>query len=341
MSAECNQQGEYPRFDISSIETLLVVENVHSSNAKNRRLALDELQTSPYASKVVHMRTAGSVEARAEHLIETLDEGDALITLGGEGTVNECASVLSEHFSGKFIPFLPLHGGNGNDGPLILNGRFDRQSPSQILRNASVVPIHPLEGAVTDETGSKRKWALLYAGIGGTARAAWELNQLEYRGQPGYDNSFIRRLLEARQAQRVLPSIETFRAERGNVSQHLVDITAVNGPRMAKYLRWPVALQSREVLLSELESSNYPSLARWMGQNALAYYTDRTPPTTATLPFGAAATYNIYPDSNNPLRMHFDAEEFELHPGGSLITIQQAALPLYALSTRLRNPAIR
>ena len=320
----------------AKFERVVCLVNDHSSAAGSNlaRHQLNNLQET-FGSRYVEVKTTGCHEKDVDNLESKLHEGDALSVAGGDGT-NKVAieATLNGNITGRTensIPILSLGLGNGNDMAWIMNGKPGKTSPTEILARGRQVGVFPIQTVITHPDGQKEQHlSASYAGIGVIAHVAALLNRESYRNRPGYDKKLIRTAYEGLTiASRMIKLTveDPFILEFTDSSEEQVSLfgfNLMNGPRIAKHGRVPVAYEEPRIFFNVITGRSVPHTSEWLARLALGklpkdYIDCYDPPVKFTL-----KTDNTW--------AHFDAEARQ-YKADTHFAMGRHELPFYVLRT--------
>lgn len=324
-------------------------------NVAAAKAQIGELAESRYSSMLdVKTTVAGGHEANMEHFAKHVRLGDVLVLATGDGTQKTAIQTvagfampfetprrtrmpflaaiqaatgyteLSETL--RHTPILPLGGGNANDLDVMLNDSRRRVAPSEILESGRIVTINPIRCHL-DAPGFEpyEHFAGSYATVGVSARAAYALNQRQYRESALRKVPGIKRAHEFAVVGRELQDARPFTISEDGVERRVGEILFTNGGIMAKYCRFPSRLTERGVIYhAEVADLRALSVARSVGgllMNRLAgdfQDTDRS--------FTALTTTFV----------QFDGEAELVHPGTTITVGPAQDVAFHAITTRVR-----
>jgi len=311
-------------------DRLLVFYNPVSENVKAAQAQIADLEQSYFGPKVdVKQTVSGGHEANQDLFAEHLREGDIFVLATGDGTLKTAIQTVAGYteLSEKIrrTPILPLGGGNANDMDVMLNDSRRRIAPSDILEAGRIVSISPVRCSL-DAPGFEpyEHFAGSYVSLGTSARAAYALNQRQYRQShlrkiPGFSKAH-----EFATVGRSLQDSRTFVVEHDNEEREVAEILFPNGSRMAKYCRFPSRLTERGVIYhAEIGDLRPTSVAIGVGGLLMNRLTGEFQ--TDTLELTAQTTTFI----------QFDGESEMVYPG-TRIAIGPADVAFRAITTRVR-----
>ena len=285
---------------------------------------LEELRGSKYGRKLLEITTHPESERTQELLHDTLQAGDVLCVVGGEGTVNAAVRALVDPgLSHLEIPIVPTWDGNGHDTANMLNGQ--PKPISDVLDRGVKVPIHPIDTRVHGNGEPRREIAAVYMGIGAGAIGAARLNDKDHRKRRFYKNSLGRIAYEVPMLLESFVDAQEFMIQEGDEPEPkpCYDITVANGPRIAKFAKLPINLLEEELFTFRVERKNTTAITRRMLALGLGVPSGRYLKKEESLEFTVLSS----------VAAHFDAEHQILEPGTD-ISIQQHTTPYFALSTQ-------
>lgn len=320
----------------AKFERVVCLVNDHSSAAGSNlaRRQIDNLQET-FGNRYVEVKTTGCHEKDVETLEGRIYEGDVLSVAGGDGT-NKIAieATMNGIITGRTeqaIPILSLGLGNGNDMAWIMNGKPGQTSPTEILARGRQVGIFPIQTLITHPDGQKEQHlSASYAGIGVIAQLAALLNRESYRNRRGYDKKLIRTAYEGLTiaSQMMKLTVERpFTLEfTGPYSEQvpLFGFNLMNGPRIAKHGRIPVAYEDPRIFFNVITGRTVSHTSEWLARLVLGklpeeYIDTNDPPVSFML-------------KTNDTWAHFDAEASQ-YKAGTHFTMGRHELPFYMLRT--------
>lgn len=289
------------------------------SGEKLAEQCVDELRASKLGKPVTKLLTKpGGYTPNAELLNETLEPGDAIGMVSGDGTFRDIAGALIIPGLVSVAPGISitsLAGGYARDiGRAIHPRRND--PPSKLFSESVAVEAYGMRCDITtgDETSSIR--AMSYIGFGKSAEATRKINTPEYRGmRPAVRDTKIG--LYA-----LYGSYSFGMLEEGGQMRVLSDLTFAKGSRMAKFGRFPVEHWDEEIRVSPVKvglvSAHMASIGLLTGHAAGENRAEPYRFTTASDVF-----------------VHFDGEPPVPVPLGSEITVGLEGQSYTLLTTRL------
>lgn len=218
------------------IERVVVIHN--PSGERLAEQCVDELRASKLGKPVTKLLTrAGGYVPNAELLAETLEPGDAIGMVSGDGTFRDIASALIVPGlvpAASSVSITSLAGGYARDiGRAIHPHRND--PPSKLLSESVAVDAYGMRCDITADGEVTSYHAMSYIGFGKTAEATARIPGL--RGQ----NALIR---DAKIGLYALYGSYSFglldRSEAEEKMRVVSDLTFAKGARMAKFGRFPV-----------------------------------------------------------------------------------------------------
>jgi len=257
-------------------QAIIIWYNPGSTNAHRTRRLITQLQHRfPGISLTVVDTKAGDYQGNQTRLADAITASVPdtwLIVAGGDGTVGSAVNVLQH--TGRTMPLLPFAAGNSNDIATILHGRRQRVFQPGRLLKAGVSSVRPLVCTVTSKGKATTLYAVMYVSFGITAHTAKTFNAPDHRDtHTARDASRLkRRLHEIRTFMRILNQAEAFHVEERGESKALYERLFVNGPRMAKYFRWPILLTEpafHEVQIDSLKPADNMQNMRKMASGHL------------------------------------------------------------------------
>jgi hypothetical protein len=216
------------------INRVLLAVNRFASNAAIANDVETELRESRLNLPVEVVETVpGGMSANQEHFGKHIEEGDCVVTVGGDGGFRDVLSaLLLPEFEHKLdnIVATTLGGGDQCDMRWSLHGQ-SKAAPSEIILDGLVWPLRPITWLRLSDEGARESIAFSYIGHGWTAEGAGLANRPDFHNR----SKLIR---EADLALDVLADDTTFRCEwLGGVAvgttEVLGDLSIFAGPRMA------------------------------------------------------------------------------------------------------------
>lgn len=284
---------------------------------------LEELRASKYGRKLLEITTHPESERTQELLHSTLEAGDVLCVVGGEGTVNTAVRALVDPgLSHLEVPIVPTWDGNGHDAANMLNGR--PKHISDVLDRGKKVPIRPINTRVHGNGEPKQEIAAVYMGIGAGAIGATRLNDKDHRKRRFYQSPAGRIAYEVPMLLGSFVDAQEFMIQEGDDPEPkpCYDITVASGPRIAKFAKLPVNLLEEELFAFRVERKNTTAIARRMLALGLGV------PSGTYLRKEEALEFTVL----DSVAAHFDAEHQILKPGTD-IRVKLHETPYYAIST--------
>ncbi|HEV2412405.1 MAG TPA: CDP-alcohol phosphatidyltransferase family protein [Candidatus Saccharimonadales bacterium] len=319
-------------------KNVLVFCNPTSTNAQKVPSLIDELHSVyPSVSFDIIQTTAGGREANKDLLAKYIDKlgpQSLLCVAGGDGTVNVAvdALLLDERFKGaaRKTPILPLWGGNANDLAIMLNGLLLRTNLTQVLREASITPIWPIECSVKNKNGILDQYiAVCYASFGASAFTARWLDERRDLLASSSRSSTLRRLIrEVLAVKDALISAPSFEIQERHLRRSLYERTFINGPRFAKVWGVTVKLTDRHFFMVTVEHKSLTALLQQIRQLFNRHRADHFIRQRATF----RALEQIWAQfDGETIRIAADAE----------IDITFTKNPLYTVNTKLSPNAVQ
>jgi hypothetical protein len=295
-------------------------------NPSGERIAeqcTDELKASRIGKPVTRLLTKpGGYEPNAELLANSLEPGDAIGMVSGDGTFRDIASTLIIPGLVQVAPgvsITSLAGGYARDiGRAIHPNRND--PPSKLFSESVAVEAYGMRCDITTDGETTSYRAMSYIGFGKTAEASRKINTPEYRAM----RPLVR---DARIGLYALYGSYSFgimeRGEQETGIRVLSDMTFAKGSRMAKFGRFPIQHWDEAFRVSPVNVG--------MGSAHMA--------SAGVLTGHAAGENRSDPYSFTPttdVRAHFDGEPPILIPAGSEVSVGLEEQSYTLLTTRLQ-----
>lgn len=261
-------KDRHPNLEPSTITNCVVFTNPKSTRASVAKRYIKELRVALPSAVISEIITSPNGHDANKKLVEDnaklLGLNSLICIVGGDGTTSQIIEGLITsdllQKDQKATPVLPLWGGNANDLAHMLNGTLIKRSIQSLLKQAHIVPIHPLKCSLKDQDGSKiTRLAVCYAGFGATAFAAMSLNK------PAHRHSKLHALPGGRAIQNIITVAGAFIGAPKFAVKEADDIHIVyerifsNGSRMAKLKYLPVELTDEMFYLNTLEHKKITS----------------------------------------------------------------------------------
>lgn len=273
-----------------------------------------------FGQDFIELTTEPDQEANIAALEETARDGDLIINGGGDGTMNMITNAVARScgsLAQKQVAITSAGGGNGND---FYFSTLDKIRPvHEHLKRGKYKTFNPLEVLVERDGEELSYYAACYSGMGLTGDGALGFTATKHRTRRFYKNNIIRLGYEAQLLTNTVLASQPFVIEQHGRTARMTEISAVNGPRMAKMGRLPVRLTEPEFYAIALRESKP---AAFMALGALA---------CGVMPGkrSSGISFNLLTDTLG----HVDAETFPLYRGDA-VRIQQSKQPITFLSTR-------
>ena len=197
-------------------------------------IELIQIETDANGKAGNQARLAGSI---ADHYDPELPHAVAVASVGGDGTINEVADLITSlDASLGGISYLPIPGGNGNDGARNAHtARGLRQQRGQ--RTFYRQPTNLLYAEFQTQTGCLSRKALSYMGFNVSAAIAEAVDN--DRGCGNRLTQITREKALAYAAIRHANQAPITVKDMDGTQQLLLERTFANGSGMAKHIRWP------------------------------------------------------------------------------------------------------
>jgi|GEM_PF-2329454 len=218
------------------IERAIVVANPKATHAKRMQRQLKRLDL---PQEIIE--TKPDPRYARDELLKAAAADKIIFGAGGDGTTHHIANtILSPAGSEtglRWLPFVPLRGGNANDIAHMLNGRH---SPNHIVKHGSHAWLSPLEVTVTDDEGNQStRYALGYFSVGATAAAAERLDAIKNTANRFTKAIGFQALREAVSVWHTVATAPVFmsREDEGRLLHPVGEHLFLRGNRIAKYGR--------------------------------------------------------------------------------------------------------
>lgn len=321
-------------------DRLVVAENPRASHYRRISREVARLQRSHPDFGIERIPTSANMNETHDTIMDTVRQGDVLVVIGGDGTVNQVGSVVtSQDFDrgdAPNTPFVPLRGGNANDIANMINGRA---SLEEILRRGEMMELFPLEVTVTAPEEQTRqdpfddgvyvRRALGYFSVHAAAEATRGLDNIKPQ------SDIIRWMLrhtgiqQAREVFAVLQPMAQAKPviaiEDGYPPYALVDESFLRGDRIAKYGHPHADLTKQIFERTRVYDQGYiaalTSMIKMQQGKLEGEKTD-------------SVTQLLYGRDGKPILTQYDGEVIEI-PSGSTVNVGIAARGYHTLTTKL------
>lgn len=311
-------------------DRLVVLVNPASTQAPKARKAITTLQQRYGEGRIEEIETVPELEITRNTILSTLRERDILGIAGGDGTVNVAVQTLVSPTTPTHIartPLLTFGTGNANDLAHVLHR--DARSLTHVLEEGKAVPVHPLHCEIIQPGGiPENRYAACYASFGAVAHAAAYINDKEHRGNLFRRLPGVRHLIDAMAIGRALRHASLFTIEEDGREREIFDRIISNGPRMAKFGRFPVRLTEQEMFVATVSDNSIASIAR----NARDLARGTLPGDFVrdeSVDFRVASVQRATPDDPGYIYAQFDGEA-ATYPPGTHVSVRHALQPFYA-----------
>lgn len=290
MNGEAPEATKRVESGVDDGQVVLIV-NPFSSRIDNLHSSIDELRSSHYGDRLTEIKTDKQQSKNEAALRNTVNPNSTVVVFGGDGTVNHTVNTIMKYLPDQDIKLLVIPAGHAGDISYSVHGSDPLPPPSRILDNSQIMHIRPLEVETTLGVKKAQHYALCYAGVGMSARAALKFNSPDYRNLP-----FYKEMLTAYGSAVALEAIlraRPFQIEQNGRFEYITEIFAANGPRVAKYLPLPVNLEDDQIYVAQIEADRHlNTFVSWAGSLLLK----QTPTIDGTYIRGDAYGFYIYDD---------------------------------------------
>lgn len=282
-----------------------------------------------FGGRVVEQYTAPRQKDTTDQLKETVRAGDIVVTLGGDGTARTAVEAMADISAPAHQAYLlPLPYGFQNDLSRQLYGARRNSDPAEIIRDASVVNLSPLQ-VVLEHESREEYLSALYVSIGFIANAAAYLESSEFRDNWMYRNRILRDAYSLRVLPWALAHRDIICATVDGFDREILDATVAKVPSLARYLRPPVELVDDQACYMEIRTRSLREIGAYVAR-------------LATQPLVAAPAHELLNSTSaskvitvhDDTRIHTDGDARPL-AAGTTVTIGMHDTSYQALSTRL------
>jgi phosphatidylglycerophosphate synthase/diacylglycerol kinase family enzyme len=241
------------------------IRNPNSTEAHRTNVRLKELRSAQPQADIIILETHPGGRDNNQHLLEHLQgklgPRTLLCVAAGDGTVNLMLNILmyGSHLSAEArkTPLLPLWCGNANDLAHMLNGHASRMTMKRLLRDSTVVSIHPISCTLTPAGKAPvTHVAACYASFGASAYATEELERT-VRKSPMRRFGGTRFGQEVIAVFRALIEVPTFTISQGSQTKVIFERTYLNGSRFAKVIGSPLLLTDKAFHMAMIEHKHF------------------------------------------------------------------------------------
>ena len=252
----------HPEEDVVVPEQLFIIRNpvsTHAARARRHISAIQKLHPSidldvfptvydpelPADENVANNQTF-IFEAIAQRLKTTKPNKVWLGVASGDGFLNAVADRFLHDSTPpevRAVPILPIAGGNGNDVSSMVHGYIGKHRPAWRFHKAFTSSVHPLEIQLARDNAVVHRKGLGYISIGNMISPAAKAISND-RGHGMLTQKVREKILASREVLAATPFRMTENGEKSEIYERIF----ANGPRMAKYLHWPVALRESRFL---------------------------------------------------------------------------------------------
>jgi diacylglycerol kinase family enzyme len=319
---------------------IAVIANPASTQSNRLEDKLDLLKSYHYCGPTDIERTLpDGLEANHNKLTRLLSRQDdkkrhdALLVLGGDGTLNLAANFLIRApglpEDVRQMPVIAGNGGGINDGHYMMFGHIGKRRLSlRRLGGLPITEISPLNVTTAHEKdGNDENLALLYVSLGFTALVADRVNQPNHRKKPNR-GTMDRKFHQTLACVQSLFEVTNFEITEDGRRQRVVEFLATNGSRMAGINLMPGKLTRPEFsrLAAEERRDIIADIGRLLNRN-LKWETGYT-----------QTKFTLRPGTNHgrhrPVPMQIDGETLWL-PHDTSVQIKTHDQKLRVASTKL------
>lgn len=308
---------------------ILSITNPHSSNAARVKKSVRKLEKK-LGVKIDNLPSERSPQVfkkKFAHMIKEYRDKPTIVLIGGgDGTVHQVvrATIDAPAAQRQHIILFPIWGGNANDFAHMLNGLPVGKSLWKVIKNASVVKIHPLEIELRGKSTKSVTHAICYASFGASAFAAHTLDEGNVARKGMLSN--VPPVVIARELLRVVTAFRSAPSFKARVNGRKVKIFEqifTNGSRIAKIERLPVALTDK-AFFTVLEPTKHPRMII----RIFKILSGKSEGQVTSKPVGFQVKESIL--------AQYDGEVIKI-PDDTHVEIRVSNKFIYALSTRLSN----
>lgn len=315
-------------------ERLVVLVNPVSTQAPKAQTAIARLQARYGTQRVTRIDTSPELAQTRSDILATLQEHDILGIAGGDGTVNAAVQTLVSPSTPQAVSRTPiLTFGTGNANDLAHTLHRDARSLVRVLEEGQAVAVHPLHCVMRQPGGiPENRYAACYASFGAVAHAAAYINAKEHRGNFFRQLPGVRHAIDVVAIGRALRHASLFTIAEDGQERQIFDRIISNGPRMARFGRFPVRLTEQEMYVATVASNSIATIARGARDLARGTLPGEFVRDHSSVEFTIQHVQHGTPDDPGYVYAQFDGET-AAYPPGTSISVQQAARPFYAFQS--------
>ena len=237
----------------SRFSRCVVIVNPASTHYRTGKQRVKELEKLFPAKNFKMIETSREDYEHTDRLVGKLmcelDANTLLCIAAGDGTIGLIVNLLLTRpevpATARQAVILPLWGGNANDFAFMLNGSVKQANITQIVTEGNIIAVHPLQMTITKDAEKRSKLAVCYVSFGASARAAHIMSRPGHRRNRAYRRPSTRLISEMANVTVALMRSKPFLCEIDGRQLTVFDLIMVNGPRMAKFNRLPMAIEQR------------------------------------------------------------------------------------------------
>lgn len=241
---------------IADLQRMVILENTHATGAANAVALKDDLkENSPFKTPVVRSSLKNPADT-LEMLGETMEDGDLLYLLTGDGTANTVAQLAGAAGAPKFATMFGPLGNARNNYKATIAADLRGQAPSKILAQAAIESILPLRARVEgDDTYTRLALSIISVGAIATGAAVLE--------EPKHRNSWLRRNEHTRYPYEIflslfktLPQTRTLEVSDvdGSHVRPQLDIFAAHAPEIGKAASFDASMTAEDFLIGTMKN---------------------------------------------------------------------------------------
>lgn len=314
-----------------TFERLIIIRNPVSTDAHRAARRIRDLQKLCPTSEIIILDTKRGGRPPNLTLLQAyadkLGEQTLLCIAGGDGTVNMFLDILLRDNAlpdaARKTPVLPLWGGNANDLAYMLNGPPTRWTFRSLFTKGRIIAVRPLVCTMQHDNETTTHFAACYASFGASGFAMQELERMIRSRSPMRQPSVTRFGHELVEVFRLMFRAPTFTVSQGGKKQVIFERIFLNGSRFAKVAATQLRLTEPRFHRNTAERKNlftvfmriFDSMRDLRGRRLTATHDQFT--------------------IHDTVWAQFDGEVVAI-PAETIVTMEIAKQPFYALSTRLR-----